>query len=254
MILSIDVGLKNLAMCVMSCEEGAYKIHLWNTYNLVDDDSNINVTCPSLTKKNKVCGKKCNFKFDKDGAIVYTCKSHAPKNDDTLKPINIKKVKDISMQEIAKLVIVKVEDIYDNNKDLFNSIKKIRIELQPKINPKMTFVSHVIYAKFLDILRDNVDIDIKFVRATEKLKAFKDDECSKIECNLKNEYSKRKFLSIQYTLWFLNNKVEDKDRWLQFFESNSKADDAGDTLCYCYNELKPKIKCKGKKKEKLIKQ
>lgn len=42
MILSIDIGLRNLALCCMSAQNitelNSYTIHLWEVYNTLDSD------------------------------------------------------------------------------------------------------------------------------------------------------------------------------------------------------------------------
>ena len=58
-------------------------------------------------------------------------------------------------------------------------------------------------------------------------------------CKLKSLYSKRKWLSIQYAIWFLENKfsLEQKELWLQNFQSHIKQDDMSDVLLMCINAI-----------------
>jgi hypothetical protein len=63
-ILSIDIGIKNLSMCIMSGCSGkfeTYDIHMWDTFNTIgcDDD---NAKCKSKQKNGKICGKKASYK------------------------------------------------------------------------------------------------------------------------------------------------------------------------------------------------
>ena len=242
MIATIDVGLKNLAICIMNCENKndftTYKIPLWEVYNLLDDEKK---KCCKLMKNGNVCGKNTIYKFTESENIEYTCKVHCPK--DKLKDnnkIHQKKVKDFLLQDIAEIVILKINEILNTHKDLFLGIKKILIELQPKINNKMKFVSHIIYSKFVEfytlynanLLKKDKTI-VRFVRASNKLKAYKGPV---IKCNLKNAYGQRKFLSIEYTKWFLTEKFLNTIAYDNFILHNKK-DDLGDVFLMAINAL-----------------
>lgn len=240
MILSIDVGLRNLAMCVISCKDqkdmATYSIKLWDVFNTLEEEE---YKCESKMKNGKVCGKRCLFKYkdQESGDNVYTCKVHFPKGME-IKAINkckTKKINDYLLQDIAKVVLKKIQDIYDENKSIFDEITQILIELQPKLNQKMKFTSHIIYGKLVELFYEK-KTTIRFVRAANKLKAYTGPI---VECKLKGAYAKRKWLSIEYTKWFLENKFnkDEKGVWLNRFLSHSKRDDMGDTLLMAINGL-----------------
>ena len=238
MILSIDIGLRNLAFCCMSAKDKAdlssYNIELWKVYNTLDSDD---YHCESLQKNGKVCGSKCGFKYKSGETMIYCCKTHFPKNI-VKTPQNMFKKKLIDsylLQDIAKIVLSKLQDIFDENKTLMMSVKQILIELQPKINRKAVFTSHLIYGKLVELYKET-DTTIRFVRASQKLKAYTGP---KIECKLKGAYAQRKWLSIQYMKWFLENKFsqDQKEKWLPYLDSCSKVDDATDASLYCINGL-----------------
>ena len=115
----------------------------------------------------------------------------------------------------------------------------------------MKFVSHILYGKLVDLYKDNQNISIRFVRASQKLKIYTGPE---IECKLKGSYAQRKFLSIEYCKWFLQNKFseEQKNLWLSHFTSGGKTNDISDALLYCINFLNVNEPIK-KEKEKKIK-
>ena len=138
------------------------------------------------------------------------------------------------LQDITKIVLTKMNSIFEENSDLFDKVTKVLIELQPKINNKMKLISHLIYGKFVELFINNPKTTIRFVRAAQKLKAYKGPI---IMCNLKGAYARRKYLSIQYTKWFLNNKFskEEKEKWLDVFLSNNKQDDLGDVFLMAIN-------------------
>ena len=114
-------------------------------------------------------------------------------------------------------------------------MKQVVIELQPKINQKMKFTSHIIYGKLVELYK-NTDTTIRFVRASQKLKAYTGPE---IVCKLKGSYPRRKWLSIQYTRWFLENRFhpDQKEKWLTEFLTCGKADDRSDTFLMALNGL-----------------
>jgi hypothetical protein len=251
-VLSIDIGIRNLSFCIMNAIDksdiNTYKIHLWDVFNTLDSDD---YKCESLQKNGKVCGKKCSFKYSKLEHVIHCCKTHFPK-DITINKNNTFKKKNVDMyllQDIAKIVLQKVQNIYDNNKELFNLLNDIIIELQPTVSPRNKFISHIIYGKLVELLQ-NQNTKIRFIRASSKLKAYTGPD---IECKLKGDYAKRKWLSIQYSKWFLENKFshEQKEKWMPIFLSHTKLDDMSDCLLYCINSihgLTPKQKFnKGKK-------
>jgi hypothetical protein len=242
MILSIDIGIKNLALCIMNCTNktdlSTYNIHLWDVYNTLEDEHH----CISLQKSGKICNKKCSLKYIVDNNILYTCKTHFPKNMLPIKKENKYKpklIKDYLLQDISKIILTKLNEIYNSNQILFNQLTQIIIELQPTFNPSMKLISHIIYGKLIDLQMTNKlhnNCTIKFVRASQKLKAYTGPV---VICNLKGKYAQRKWLSIQYTKWFLENKFskEQKEKWLPLFLLHSKADDASDVALMAINGL-----------------
>jgi hypothetical protein len=212
-----------------------YKILLWDVYNVLDND---NYVCQSTLKNSNVCGKKCSMKYvDDNGVSIYTCKTHFPKNITKTRNNEFKKknIDDYLLQDIAKAFLNKVQCIYDDNIDTFTAIDSIYIELQPRCNSKMNFISHILYGKLVQLYMDT-SVSIRFVRASQKLKAYTGPE---IKCNLKSAYARRKYLSIQYGKWFLENKFsqEERDKWLPFLLSQSKADDICDTALMAINAI-----------------
>jgi hypothetical protein len=238
MIVTIDVGLKNLAICIMECENPkellTYNIKLWNVYNTLETPVYL---CNGILKSGKVCGKRCLYKYSSSlGNLEYTCKLHFPKTQ-TIKQNNHykqKRVDEYLLQDITKIVLTKMNSIFEENSNLFDNVTKVLIELQPKINNKMKLISHLIYGKFVELFINKPSTIIRFVRAAQKLKAYKGPI---ITCNLKGAYARRKYLSIQYTKWFLNNKFsnEEREKWFDVFESNTKQDDLGDVFLMAIN-------------------
>lgn len=252
MFLSIDIGLRNLAMCLMTASDKndltTYSIKLWNVFNTLNSDE---YRCESIQKSGKICNKLCGFTY-KDTTkqnVVYCCKTHFPKDINIIKAnmFKKKKIDEYLLQDIAKIVLDKLDSIYRENIELFLELKNIVIELQPKVNQKMKFTSHIIYGKLVELMKDT-DCTIRFVRASQKLKCYTGPL---LECKLKGSYAKRKWLSIQYCKWFLENKFskDEMEKWLPFFESHQKKDDIGDTFLMAINLIYgiPKKQTRNKK-------
>lgn len=237
MILSCDIGIRNLALCIMSAEDKqdlkTFNIHLWNVFDTLESDEHF---CTCLQKNGKICNRKCLFKYTCDDNLIYSCKTHFPKNIKIGKTNHFKKkvINDYLLQDIADVVLTKLQCIYDTN-PIFKELTSIVIELQPTVNQKMKFTSHIIYGKLVELMR-NTKCTIRFVRAAQKLKAYTGPE---IICKLKGDYAKRKWLSIQYSRWFLENKFskEQKEKWLQNFLTCGKSDDRADCLLMAINCL-----------------
>lgn len=256
--LSIDIGIRNLSLCIMKVEEDTsnlenYKILLWNTYDILEDNCKL---CQTVQKNGKICNKKCTMKYNKEygdedhkeSRLVFSCKTHFPKDipKKSLNRYKRKLIKDYLLQDIARSVLLKIQQIYEDNEDIFNTIDSIVIELQPTLNQRMKFISHILYAKLVLLFLDTPKITIRFAGASKKLKAYTGPY---IECKLKGGYAKRKWLSIQYTKWFLDNKFaqEQKELWMYVLE-DKKIDDNADTFLMCINTLHGLAQQKLKKK------
>jgi hypothetical protein len=139
-----------------------------------------------------------------------------------------RKVQDYLLQDIAKIILTKIREIYEVNRDTFDRVDKVLIELQPKVNNKMKLISHLIYGKFVELYNDTT-VPIRFVSASGKLKAYNGPQ---VECKLKGAYARRKYLSIQYTKWLLENQfdISEGDKWKAVFDKHGKQDDLGDVF------------------------
>jgi hypothetical protein len=213
-----------------------YKIHLWHVYNLLESDEK---SCEHVLLNGKVCGHKCNFMFsDSLQGLKYSCKTHVPKDKlDSVRAYKRKLVSDIILQDIAGLVVLKVQEIFNENKVIFDQLREILIELQPKINPKMKFISHVVFGKLTDLFLGKKEVTIRFVSASKKLKI--NYQGPVLDCPLKGEYVKRKWLSVKYCVWFLENlfSEEESKKWLGNFLNADKADDMADVFLMCINSI-----------------
>ena len=76
-VCSWDVGIKNLAYCILEIDGDKFELLDWDIVNLVKD--NIVTCCGQLKKKkgNTTCGKKAFFTTTYEGEIKGYCKTHS---------------------------------------------------------------------------------------------------------------------------------------------------------------------------------
>jgi len=75
-ILSFDVGIKNLAYCLIQLDNGKYEIKKWGIINLIEEDTNKK----SCEKEN--CKKPVKWSSEKEGKVVYYCGIHKGMHSD----------------------------------------------------------------------------------------------------------------------------------------------------------------------------
>lgn len=213
--MGIDTGMKNLGICILNKED----ILLWDVYSLLDDT----VMCQAL-----VC--KCKAKW-KPG----WCGRHYKGDKSSSNEIKQKRCSSYTPFDVACRVIKMMDTMFEENKETIKSVDAIVLELQPKINARAKMISHFIYLKLSEfILKNDLKTKIKFERASYKLKHFKGVRAQKY----KNTYANRKKQSIEYTKQILCDNFSRVDnKWSEFFEKLSKADDAADSFLLCWNSV-----------------
>ena len=257
-ILSIDVGMKNLAICLFSITANIeYKIKLWDVLNLCEEQ---NFICGEKNKKGLPCNKNAKFlKNDK-----FYCKIHAKNKNykippQELNPIKFKKLKVKEVKELAKKyeiefekkikkddLILKITNYvgahyfdyistkktkdmnlvqYGRNlKKKFNEIfKDIQIDgviVENQIGPLAMRMKTLQGMIMQHFIEKNIPL-VEEVSASNKLKEFIG--------NKKTTYSERKKLSINFT-----REIISKDNllspWLEIFNKHKKKDDLADSF------------------------
>lgn len=209
--LGIDVGLKNLALCIIKERD----ILLWDVYNILEED----LSC-------KFCDRKAKYSFHEE----YFCGIHSRKLDK--KPLKTKKISSYSFHELTTKIINKLEEIFKNNSEIIEGVSSVIIELQPKINHKMKFTSHVIFTMFSYIYRYKY-CSIRFEKASLKLKKIK------FEDRLANTYKNRKKRAVDFTLSCLKNgDISNGFQYENMLSSKKKIDDLSDAFLLSYNNIK----------------
>jgi len=265
-LLSIDVGIKNLAFCLFFISESGEKsILLWDTIDLSQPLED--VRCQDCLKA---------AKFTKHGK--FYCLKHAKKQQlqiptAELKPAFLSKQKLAILYELANKYNIKyenpikkadllslfhdyifttclepIEKVNASTLDLVTigrnlqskmdgilvdhilSLNKIIIENQiSPIANRMKTIQGMIAQYF--IMR-NSQVSIDFVNASNKLKDCpKDITVKKEQTTDKKEtsYKDRKKLSIEYCISSIN-ECPTMSEWIFFFNTHSKKDDLADSF------------------------
>jgi len=203
--LSFDVGIKNLAYCVLSNDK---KVKGWGIINL-----NENPCCN--VKLRKKCEKQSTYEIKGDPNVKYCCTAHSKKFPKKKKLNANYDLFGISQLAISKLRGLDIKDV-----------KYVLIENQPALkNPIMKSIQMIIYTFFVidGVMNELSNIEnVHMVNARNKLKVYKGP---KIECNKKGKYAQNKYLSIEYT----KEMIKEEDEYFQeLFKDSKKKDDLAD--------------------------
>ena len=237
-ILSFDVGIKNLAYCLVNFNEEGFEIEDWDVIDITENLLDKNLKC-SVVSRGKLCNKLAiNYAVTTEKNIGFCdnkrCQSiasstYSPKN---LKKAKILKLKDIELIDLTGEMIKKLR-----LKQHLLDVDIVVIENQPVLkNPTMKSIQMVLYSYFLiyGITTDKSVGKIALFNAGKKLDVYTGP---KIELNCKaNSYTERKKLSIEYTKCIIKDKTDK----LTFFNEHKKKDDLADALLQCLTYYKKK--------------
>ena len=268
-VLSIDVGIKNLGFCLLKTNNSNLEFEIvdWDIINL----------CSKIPKC-LYCKKNASFKKNEN----FYCKQHVIHSEYKVSEIDLKLInkqnvksllglinkynieindeKKLSKEELIKLIKDYVYNNYLEQIITFNANDINLIEIGKNLNIELNKLFEKIDIKTIDVvlLENQIspianrmktlqgmlaqyfiinDIkNIEFISSVNKLKLFID--------NKKTTYNERKKLSINYTKEILiKYNLQDK---LFFFINNSKKDDLADSflqgLYYLINNNKINFK------------
>ena len=224
-IVSIDVGIKNLAYCILETDSQLlYKIHAWGIIDLVENEI---IPCSQLNSKGLPCTVKASIYDITNGDKVYYCGRHKKRATNKLKNIKVNKASKMPLGILGCTMFRKFSELPQ-----LLEADRVVIENQPVLkNPKMKSIQMMIYSYFLFNGKCSsaspIDNLILF-SASKKLDVYKGD---KIECSMKDKYAERKYLSIEYTQRMIHNQIEA----LQILNETPKKDDLADAYMQgCY--------------------
>ena len=224
-ILSFDVGIKNLAYCLLDSDDGS--LDDWGILNIsvdpVCDYQMKHRSCDNTAKKMvkdtgfKLCTSHCKIKQYKDKKL-----RNVPKIDNP-------------MFELGKQIIKKLD-----SKERFLNVDIVCIENQPALkNPTMKSVQMILYSYFLieGVTTLEKIKDIQMINARNKLKVYTGP---KIDCDIKEKYKKNKFLAIEYCKYMIHQNPHINKKFHKLYEESKKKDDLSDSYLqgiYYINKL-----------------
>ena len=222
-ILSFDVGIKNLAYCLIYIKNNNLRLINWNSIDLSHKH-----TC-------SFCKEAAEYKSKKD----FLCEKHKKEKNYKMIRKNTKEITNehcekIKTKSASKIDLIELGRNMKANFDILFKDKHIDIVIIEnqisRIAMRMKSLQGMIAQYFIDI---NCP-DIKFVSSKNKLKLFNNKQ--------KTTYKERKILSIKHTADLLDKH---KHTQLDFFNKHSKKDDLADSflqaLYYIINSLNLKL-------------
>ena len=218
--LSFDVGIKNLAFCLLEKEEeDKTKILDWGILNICTDE-----VCDHVSANGSKCDKSAKCFIVSSGFKL--CSAHMKqKAYEGVKTKNIPKLKN-PMLDLGSKIVQTLE-----KKEFFLECDNILIENQPALkNPTMKSVQMLLYSYFLIRGFTNEDKcvkNIEMINARNKLKAYP-KEAPVVPCEITDKYKRTKYLGIEYTKWMIENKTEVSDDFKKLFQESKKKDDLAD--------------------------
>ena len=155
-ILSFDVGIKNLAYCLIEFNEKDnvidHNIIVWGVINMMDKFTENAIKC-SVSKKGCLCGADAiNYvEIDSDNTLGFcgkkTCQSVLTSNYNKKQIKKIKKIntKTVTLFDISKEMLAQLS----KNENMLKADKVI-IENQPVLkNPTMKSIQMILYSFFV---------------------------------------------------------------------------------------------------------
>jgi hypothetical protein len=263
-VLSIDVGIKNLAFCLFENSGQDYKITKWDTVDISEQEE---ILLCGISDKNILCNKLAKYKKDD----LCFCLKHAKKQQFFIpksehKPAFINKQKIQKLYEIAasykielepkskKVDITKLINEHINNTYFQSIISKnasevnlinIGANIKTKFNKLFEnegIIEYVIIENQISpiatrmktiqgmivqyFVMSNVQVDhIEFISAANKLKGFTSIE----NTGVKTKYSDRKKLGIEKCLEIISADLRFNEH-INYFNSHKKKDDLSDSF------------------------
>tara|TARA_R110002072_G_scaffold262815_3_gene421681 strand:+ start:2016 stop:2852 length:837 start_codon:yes stop_codon:yes gene_type:complete len=256
-IISIDVGIKNLAYCLLeSCDDKTFNILQWDVLNLCGEEPK----CQCDTKKKGICNAKAKYSKGSN----YYCKSHAKKTEYLIPSaetsnIKLKKKKINELVDFANLYEIKYEQpakkdklretiVNHLNDRLLNNVTsqsanaidliQLGIVLRDRLDKElhMDDIDQVIIENQISPIANRMKSlqgmiaqyfimrgkeKISFISASNKLKPFIG--------NRKTTYTERKKLGVDISTGLLVDSSCNSD-WIHIINTHKKNDDLADSF------------------------
>ena len=254
-IISWDVGIKNLAFCVIELNnDNTKKILHWNIINLIPDNEHCFIsTCKKpVIKSCEYYGKSVCWceKHESFYKTLQTISKDCPQN--LTKPSNVKTINcnNINIDDLRCNMIYKLDTqvlplVYTEKINYF------LIENQPTLkNPRMKAIADTLYtwALIRCKLDSKITKSLHLINPSNKLKKYASEL---LEAD--NKYRTTKLKSIEVVKdYFEKNKLQN---WINYLSNYSKKDDLCDAMLqgfYWIDTYTAKEQKEKTKKEKTI--
>lgn len=207
-IISFDIGIKNLAYCIL------------DNKNILAID-NISIIPISKPPCCIVCKCKASYETS-DGTY---CKRHIPKH--ILEPpliVKEKTLKSVPANIIHDGIRQFIEEIWTQ----IQSCSVVLIENQPIYNHQMRNVQIILYTALREqYLRNNINIEIRFVNARKKTGG------KGLTYAKRKELTQIRAQNILNTLPEYSSKNSILDKW----KNSKRKSDMADAICMCYDTI-----------------
>ena len=213
-LLSFDVGIINLAYCIIDKDE---RIKDWGIIGLVD--GNPKTKCSRKTQQGKACTRKA-FHILENGKGC--CIKHLNKDEDENYSRNAT-VENATEYELKKKLFAALDELAP----MTTEVTRILIEKQPKhAREKIKGIAHALFDYYvMNEPTEQPYEKIDFIDAKNKLTVY---DGPPISCHLKTQYARNKWYGLRYCLYLLDD--EEEENWKQFISKHKKKDDLAD--CY----------------------
>ena len=234
-ILSIDVGWRHLASCILYFDETKCIIKEWTLTNVLDDESHeADKPIDTLNLETKKVKK---VKRKKETKVETKEETKRKRKRKEILNTNINKISienligqsknkiDIFIEKSKTNLQKYVEE--HNTKNEKKEEARIFIELQPmgtfSKNIKTKILSHILQFSFMNYFK------VQFINSKKKLKS--------VLQGTKVSYSKLKKMSVDHTVHLLESEITLKENknWISFFQTQkTKKDDLADCFLQGY--------------------
>lgn len=222
-ILSFDIGIINLAYCIISenpngVSGSKYNIHEWQIINLLDSRKTCNVILKSGINKGLPCKNIAGYKVDQK----YYCLTHG--KDKGYKKFNQNAGNSANVSDNG--LKLKLFQELDKRKH-FLDIKTVIIEIQhKKATERVKNIGTAINDYFVlrGIMDAGKDMLFKSIDAKNKLTVY---DGPIISCNIKDPHARNKWYGIRYCAWAIRGMKEQSKYFANFPQ---KTDDLADSM------------------------
>ena len=267
-VIAFDIGIRNLAWCMMSREETTWKVHGWDNYDLLAGSSTQDAKDTAAHVCSQ-CGKKAPYSAETG---VPTCSKHCPTShpplrdasgtllktipplavlrsivealpsppkkktrNDLLEALRAKFSMPVEKPKVTKALTedfirlhTSIQTFVETNRTLFQGATHILLENQPAF--KNPTMKSVQILLFATLRERLVIPWVGFVHAGKKVQGK--------ETGDKGYNARKKGSEDRVQQLFSKEIVADKEQWLTLLQKNQKKSDLCDAMCMCLDRLR----------------